>query len=574
MLSDFDLVGKNKIQKAAYYLKNYGMTYTTKKALRKLGVPISEESEYMTWCRRMTLSKDELKEQRASALAEKISFVVVLEKGENAEHAGWKKQTCKNISFTQITEKTTISELLEKNAGDFFVFSGKEVKASPNYLYEIARAVTEEIEPSSKIRPRNTEAVDMLYTDEDNCVGSKRFRPFMKPDASLHMLLCYQYIGRCFVISRTLLMAMAENQVMVELSGNDWYDLTLQAFRYAKHICHIPKVLFSNCVSKEEKNSLVRSKSGEQKRFVEHYLETENINGKVTESEVPGIFHAEYELKEEPLVSVIIPNKDHIEELKVCVDSLRKKSDYKNYEIIIAENNSEQPETFAYYEELQQEDERIHVVTWDGIFNYSAINNFAAKSAKGELLLLLNNDTEFIDERTLRELVVSALKPGVGASGAMLYYDDDTIQHGGITIGLGGFAANALWSLTDRNEKYYPFSVCEHEMSGVTAACLMVRRNVYDEVEGLGEDFVVALNDVDFCLKIRAAGYKILFTPYARLYHYESKSRGSEDTEEKKARFQSEIDRFQEKWKTEILQGDPYYNPNLTLHRADYSMDI
>ena len=292
-------------------------------------------------------------------------------------------------------------------------------------------------------------------------------------------------------------------------------------------------------------------------------------------SDVPGFFHVETEGSgPEPLVSIIIPNKDHIEDLKLCLDSLREKSDYHNYEVIIAENNSEQPETFSYYEQLQKEDGRIHVVVWEGGFNYSAINNFAVKSAKGELFLFLNNDTEFMEERTLRELVNSVLKPGVGACGAMLYYGDDTIQHAGVIIGMGGFAAHALWSLTDRDEKYFPFSLCEREVSAVTGACLMVRRAAYEKAGGMGEEFVVALNDVDFCLKIREAGYQILFNPYAKLYHYESKSRGYEDTAEKQARFAKEIGLFQERWKREIEEGDPYYNPNLTLHRADYSMDI
>ncbi len=214
------------------------------------------------------------------------------------------------------------------------------------------------------------------------------------------------------------------------------------------------------------------------------------------------------------------------------------------------------------------------MVVWEGGFNYSAINNFAVKSAKGELFLFLNNDTEFMEERTLRELVNSVLKPGVGACGAMLYYGDDTIQHAGVIIGMGGFAAHALWSLTDRDEKYFPFSLCEREVSAVTGACLMVRRAAYEKAGGMGEEFVVALNDVDFCLKIREAGYQILFNPYAKLYHYESKSRGYEDTAEKQARFAKEIGLFQERWKREIEEGDPYYNPNLTLHRADYSMDI
>ena len=334
-----------------------------------------------------------------------------------------------------------------------------------------------------------------------------------------------------------------------------------------------PKPLFSNLVPKEGAASFVRSKSGKNKSCLNHYLESESISAKVIESDVPGFFHLEYDMKEEPLISIIIPNKDHIEDLALCLASL-KKSDYQNYEVIIAENNSEDPETFAFYDRLMEEDQRIHTVTWEGGFNYSAINNFAAESAKGDLFLFLNNDTEFMEDTALRQLAVSVSKPGVGAAGAMLYYGDSTIQHGGVIIGMGGFAAHALWSLTDRDEKYYPFSLCEREMSAVTGACLMVRRSVFEEVGGMEEEFVVALNDVDFCMKIRSAGYRIIWNPYAKLYHYESKSRGYEDTMEKQARFQSEIDRFQKKWERELKAGDPYYNPNLTLHRADYSMDI
>lgn len=575
MLSDFDLEGKNKVQKAAYYLKNYGVSYTAKKALRKFGVPISEESEYMTWCRRVAPSKDELKVQRASALADTYSFAIVSEKGTDIEAEGWKKQTCKKLSFAEVTAETTITQLLQKNDAEYFVFSGKDIKVTPDYLYEVSSVLAgESVEPYSRIRPKNERAVDLIYTDEDNCVGKKRVRPFMKPDKSLQLLLNFQYLGRCFVISRSLLSTMAEQQVSVEFCGNDWYDLALQAFRFAGHVYHMPKVLFSNCVSETDKNKFIHSTDGKQKGFVEHYLESEHIRGKVVESDVAGFFHAEYELEEEPLVSIIIPNKDHIDDLKLCLDSLLDKSDYNNFEVIIAENNSEEAEIFAYYESIQKQDERIHVVTWEGGFNYSAINNFAVKSAKGEILLFLNNDTEFMEAGTLRQLVVSTMKPGVGACGAMLYYGDNTIQHGGIIMGMGGFAAHALWSLTDRDEKYYPFSLCEREVSGDTGACLMVRRSVYDEVGGMEEDFVVALNDVDFCMKIRAAGHEILFNPYAKLYHYESKSRGYEDTVEKQARFQKEIDRFQEKWEAEIKAADPYYNPNLTLHRADYSMDI
>ncbi len=574
MLSDFDLEGKNKLQKAVYYLKYYGMSYTAKKALRKLGVPISEESEYMSWCRRISPTKAELDQQKKSAVAAKVAFTVVLEPGEKAESSGWKKQTCSNVSVLELHKNMSLAEVLGKSKGEYLVFSGKDIKAAPDFLYEITKRITEsQPKGESKIRMYNQNTPDVLYTDEDNCVGKKRFRPFFKPDKSLWMLLNFQYMGRCFVVKRSLLEEIAEKEE-VKLSGNDWYDLALQTFHYAKHVCHIPKVLFSNRVKEEEKNSFVRNTDGNGAACIQHYLRTAGMKGTVIKSDAEGFYHVEMELQEEPLVSIIIPNKDHIEDLKLCLDSLRNKSDYTNYEVIIAENNSEDKATFAYYEQLQKEDERIHVVTWDGIFNYSAINNFAVKSAKGELLLFLNNDTEFMDAKTLRELVTSAMKPGAGASGAMLYYGDNTIQHGGIIMGMGGFAAHALWSLKDRDEKYYPFSLCEREVSGCTGACLMVRKSVFEEVNGMGEDFVVALNDVDLCLKIRAAGYEIIFNPYARLYHYESKSRGYEDTMEKQARFQREITRLQTKWEKEITEKDPYYNPNLTLHRADYSMDI
>lgn len=574
MISDFDLEGKNKLQKAVYYMQYYGVSYTVKKALRKFGVSISDESEYMTWCRRNTASKIELKSQRKDALSKRLTFVIVSEVGTNPEQEGWKKQTCKQVTFATLTQETTLEQLLEQNSGEYFVFSGRNIRVLPEYLYELSLAVFGQLTlHDSRIRPANLKQADLVYTDEDNLADKKRFRPFFKPDASLNLLLNFPYLGRCFAVRRSLLEKLLAEKEKITLFGNGWYDLSLQAFRYAEHILHISKPLFSNVVPYEKRNMFVHSMNENNADCLNHYLKSENIFGKVKRSDVEGFFHLSYELDKEPLVSIIIPTKDHIEELKKCLDSL-KKSNYTNYEVILAENNSQKKETFAYYKKVIKEDKRIRVLVWDGDFNYSAINNAAVELAKGELILCLNNDTEFIHPDSLRELVISAVKPDVGASGAMLYYGDKTIQHAGVIIGMGGFAAHALWSLTDRDEKYYPFSLCEREVSAVTGACLMVRKSVYQEVGGMDEDFVVALNDIDFCLKIRAAGYKILFNPYAKLYHYESKSRGYEDTEEKQERFQSEITKLQTKWEQEIKAGDPYYNQNLTLHRADYSMDV
>lgn len=561
MLSDFDLEGKNKLQKAVYYLQNYGINYTAKKALRKLGVPISQESEYMTWCRRMEPSKADLNAQRRSGFESTYHFTVVLEPGEEKQSLDWKKQTVLPVSVLKLREGKNVRDILGCVKGEYLVFAGKNVVPRANFLYEICLGAQT--------------GADLIYTDEDNICGKKRYRPFFKPDASPELLLNFQYMGRMFVMKKSLLEKIEkETGGEVEVMGDGWYDLALLAFCFAERICHIPKVLFSNQTKEEKKTDFIRNTDGNQKHAIEHYLRVAGLRGGVRSSDVDGFFHVEYELDREPMVSIIIPNKDHREDLKICLDSLGEKESYRNYEVVIAENNSEEKETFDYYEKIQGEDERIHVVTYQGDFNYSAINNFAVRHAKGEILLFLNNDTEFIDGKAIREMVSSVLKEGVGACGAMLYYGDGTIQHAGVIIGMGGFAAHALWSLTDRDEKYYPFSLCEREVSAVTGACLMVRRSVYDEVEGMGEDFAVALNDVDFCMKICEKGYKILFNPYAKLYHYESKSRGYEDTVEKQARFQKEIDHFQSKWEKEIRAGDKYYNPNLTLHRADYSMDI
>ena len=574
MLSSFDLEGKNRAQKAAYYLRYYGAAFTVKKALRKLGVPVNEESAYMTWCRHHNASKKELSAQKKSARAKEYAFVIVAEEGVDVKSAGWQEQTCKRISFARVTGSSTISDLLARADGDIFVFCGEAVRVRPEYLYEISLAASGRYERHiSRIRKGNDHPADLLYTDEDNCTGKKRSRPFFKPDASEQLLLNFPYLGRCFAVRRSLLEAMERKGTSVQFAGNDWYDLSLQAFRHAEHILHLPKVLFSNVVTEEARGSFTHSVKPENAGCLRRWMTEEGIRGTVEASDVPGFFHIRQTLEQEPLVSIIIPNKDHLEDLTLCLNAL-KRSDYTNFEIIIAENNSEREETFAFYEALERQDKRVRIVTWNGSFNYSAINNFAVQRAKGELLLFLNNDTECMDAFALRELVASALKPGVGACGAMLYYGDRTIQHAGVIIGMGGFAAHALWSLRDRDAQGYPFALCEREVSGVTGACFMVRRAVYEEVGGMEEDFVVALNDVDLAMKIRAAGYKILFNPYARLYHYESKSRGYEDTVEKQARFQTEIDRFQSKWEREITEGDPYYNPNLTLHRADYTMDL
>ena len=296
------------------------------------------------------------------------------------------------------------------------------------------------------------------------------------------------------------------------------------------------------------------------------------MQAQVSKGEFLGLYRTKFLREKDPLISIIIPNKDHIDDLKRCMDAIENRSTYRNYEFIIVENNSEDPETFAYYQQLETVNPRVRVVYWKGIFNYSAINNFGVQYAKGEYLLLLNNDTEIINEDCLEELLGYCTRSDVGAVGARLYYEDDTIQHAGVVIGFGGIAGHCFVQQKRGFTGYCHRIICAQDYSAVTAACMMVKREAYEKVGGLSEEFEVAFNDIDFCLKLGRAGYHIVYNPYAELYHYESKSRGLEDTPEKVARFNREIAMFEKRWPDILRDGDPYYNPNLTLDSQDFSL--
>lgn len=306
------------------------------------------------------------------------------------------------------------------------------------------------------------------------------------------------------------------------------------------------------------------------KRAIEAHYERLHIAATVSHGLKYGMYKTRFHSEETPLVSVIIPNKDHSEDLKLCLTSLFEKTEYKNLEIIIVENNSTEEATFACYKELEAKYPALKVVTWNEGFNYSAINNFGVSFAKGEYLLLLNNDLEFIND-CVTEMISYALRPEVGIVGVRLYYGDDTVQHAGVIMGIQGIAGHAFVGLPRSEYGYMARAVSTQEMSGVTAACMMVRKSVFEEVGGLTEELAVAFNDVDFCMKVRRAGYKVIFDAEAECYHYESKSRGLEDTPEKLARFHKEMKQFQTLWKSELEAGDPCYNPNLTLERNDFT---
>ena len=271
------------------------------------------------------------------------------------------------------------------------------------------------------------------------------------------------------------------------------------------------------------------------------------------------------------MVSIIIPNKDHIDDLKTCLKSIERCT-YQNYEIIIVENNSVEKETFQFYHTLEKDNEKLKVVYWEGVFNYSAINNFGVKHAEGRYLLFLNNDTEIINKDCIEEMLGFCMREDVGAVGARLYYSDGTIQHAGVIVGLGGIAGHIFLNTPSDQVGYFARVITQQDYSAVTAACIMVKKDVFEEIQGFDEKLVVAFNDVDLCLRIRELGKKIVYNPYAELYHYESKSRGQDDTPDKIERFNRETAYFEDRWEKILAKGDPYYNKNFAIDRFDCSL--
>ena len=284
-----------------------------------------------------------------------------------------------------------------------------------------------------------------------------------------------------------------------------------------------------------------------------------------------GMYHCKYTVKDHPLVSILIPNYNHKDLLKGCIESLMNVNTYSNMEIVIVENNSTEQEIFDYYKELEETYSNVKVIYYEGDFNYSKINNYGVKYTHGEYILFLNNDTKVIEPDSIEDMLGVCQREDVGAVGAKLLYEDDTVQHCGVVVGYHGYAT-AAFSLIDRNDfGYMGRPRVSWDVSAVTAACLMTKREIFDEVGGFDEDFKVACNDVDLCLKIRSLNKWIVEDVFSVWYHYESKSRGLEDTPEKQARFQSEIARFQKKWPEILKNGDPFHNPNFDLDKGPFT---
>jgi O-antigen biosynthesis protein len=412
---------------------------------------------------------------------------------------------------------------------------------------------------------------DFLYSDEDRLdAKGERCDVNFKPAWSPELLRSHNYVCHLIILNREMVDSIGGFREGFE--GSQDYDLVLRATEQARQILHIPKVLYHWRRHSDALTVGPRLPEAKEagRRALEEHLERQGVAGTVRHNVVPDTYQVVRSLPSKPLISIIIPNKDQPEILARCLESVRESS-YPNYEILLVENRSNQPETFEYYQELSTWPQ-VRMLTYDRPFNYAALNNYAATQAAGEVLLLLNNDTEVLTPDWLERMVEHALRPDVGAVGAKLYYPNNTIQHAGVIVGIGGVAGHSHRSFPRQALGYTRRLATTQNLSAVTAACLMLRKQVFDEVGGFDTSFVVAFNDVDLCMQIRRQGYWIVWTPHAELYHHESKTRGRDDLPENRARFDREAQRFRTKWWNELSAGDPFYSPHLSLVTEDFAL--
>lgn len=463
----------------------------------------------------------------------------------------------KRLNYKRLEENKGISEnsneAIQIASGEFLALVDHDDIIAPNALYEVVKKLNEKPE------------TDFIYSDEDKFEGNveNRFYPFFKPDFSPDFLRSNNYICHLSVIRKTLVEKIGGFRK--EFDGAQDYDLILRITENTNKIEHIPDILYhwrihstSTAQNMETKNYAIEA----GRRAIEEHCKRLELPIEKVESIKPlGSYRTKYRVIGEPLISIIIPNKDSIKYLKRAINSILK-STYKNYEIIIVENNSTKKSTFKYYEKIKT---FAKIIKYEGEFNYSKINNFGVTYANGEYLLLLNNDIKVITKDWLEEMLSICQREDVGIVGAKLLYSDKTVQHAGVVVGMGGIAGHVNRLISDKNPGYFGRVAVINNYSAVTAACLMTKKELYEKVEGLDEKFKVAFNDVDFCMKIRKLQKLVVYTPFARLFHYESKTRGYEDTPEKLERFNGEIKLIESKWKDELEKGDTYFNPNLDL---------
>lgn len=596
------------LKKAVLYLRHFGL----KGFLAKLTDRFEySEISYDQWRLQHLPSEEELERQREWKPESKKSYSIVVPLYKTPEnflrrmiesvcgqtYDGWELCLADASPRMAGTEKTSLTDvvreyqekdgrikygILKSNegisqntnhaigmaAGEYLCFLDHDDFLAPEALYELARASEE------------YPGADLFYSDEDKVSADETeyFQPHLKPDFNPDLLRSNNYICHFLCVSRTL--ADRAGFLDEKFDGAQDYDFILRCTEIAEKIVHIPKVLYHWRVhsSSTADNPFSKDYAYEAgKRAIEAHLERCGFSGKVERLKDPGFYRVIYKKQAEPLVSLVIPNKDHKEELQACLESVWEKTTYENYEIVVVENNSEDPATFEYYEQAMakagRNGKKLKIVKWPGQgFNYPEINNFGVEKSEGEYIVFLNNDITVITPGWIEEFLGICQRAGTAAAGARLYYPDGTIQHAGIVIGIGGIAGSLFTGMPGAQSGYMHKAALLQDLSAVTAACMMVKRCIYEEVGGMDPALAVAFNDVDFCLRIRERGYLVVYDPYVEMYHHESCSRGAEDTKEKIRRFQREIEFMRRRWIKVLKEGDPYYNPNFSLKTWKYEL--
>ena len=489
------------------------------------------------------------------------------------QHVQARAKADPRIRYQKLTENEGIAgntnHGFELATGDYIALLDHDDILHPCALWYTAQAIVEQ-------------GADFVYTDEATFEGKVEnvVLYHFKPDFMLDNLRSNNYICHLTTFSKVL-MEQAGGGERAEYNGSQDYDLFLRLTEKAQKIAHIPHALYYWRSSPNSTASDISAKTycidAGIAALKAHYARCGVAVDDVTLLPgTPGYYKTDYTMAHPGRVSILIPTCDHIRDLETCVESIYARTTYPDFEILLIENNSKEEQTFRSYERMRKEHpDTLKVLTWQGKgFNYSALNNFGARYATGEYLLLLNNDTEVITPGWLEEMVMYAQQKRVGCVGAKLLYPDDTIQHAGVGFGIGGVAGHLHKYFPATSDGYMGRLNYVQDVYGDTAACLLIRKEIYDEVHGLDESYAVAFNDVDFCVRVRETGYTNVFTPFAQLYHYESKSRGMEDNPEKQKRFQGEVLRFQARWGDLLAKGDPCTNPNFDIQREDFSLKI
>lgn len=581
---------------ARKFLKESKAQYvSTKKSLIWLKKKLTgnEYADYDTWLRIMRVSRQELFEQRKTkfSYAPKFSVVVPLyhtpakflkdlvRSMMYQSYANWElclvNASPEDVHLTSLLENWAMRDKrirvirLEKNlgiaqntnagiaasTGEFIAFLDHDDFLEPDALFCYADALNKD------------KTIDVFYSDEDKTdeYAAHYFYPHFKSDFNIDLLHANNYMCHFLAVRKSLVDTVGG--LNEKFDGAQDYDFVLRLTEHTKKIYHCPRILYhwrcsNQSTAANQGNKMYAIHAG--KAALNAHYKRLGWNARAQEGAVDGWYQTKFTLKEEPLVSILIPNKDHTDDLDVCLNSFFERADYQNYEFIIIENNSVLPETFAYYEKIEKEHDNVKVVYWEAGFNYSAINNFGFKFAKGDYIMLLNNDVEIITPDIFQSMLGFCMRPEVGIVGAKLLYNDHAVQHAGVLVGAGGLADHVFKGIHEDDPGYMGRAISSQDVSAVTAACLLVKRSVYEEVGGLEDEFQVAFNDVDFCLKVRKAGYLIVYDADVKLFHYESKSRGMEDTTERFIRFGNEMMLLNSKWDILSTFVDPYYNPNLS----------